>query len=502
VAQNGEEGVKTMKREKRSLGIFALLALLAGGLAGWSAVTGPDAAEAKAFWKEASAIAAPQPVAGLPSIADLVEGLKSSVVNIQVSKKVQAPHGPMPFFRGPQGQKDPFRDFFERFFGDQVPREFEQKGLGSGVIITKDGYILTNNHVVEDADEIQVKLSDKEKYTGKVVGRDANTDLALVKIEPPRDLPAAVLGDSDRLRVGDWVIAIGSPFGLEHTVTTGIVSAKGRVIGSGPYDDFIQTDASINPGNSGGPLFNLRGEVVGINTAIVSSGQGIGFAIPVNMAKEELPQLREKGKVTRGWLGVQIQAWEPGLAQKFGLKEERGALVGRVMEGEPAEKAGIQKGDVILEVEGHAVKDTRDLLNTIARLQPGQTAKVLVFRDGKEKTLTVNLGERPADAEVAGQPPPSKEDRLGLTVQDIPAEMAEQLGLEKPEGVLVSSVKPGSPAAKAGLQRGDLIHEMEHQPVRNAQDYHKILSKAGKESVLVWIQRGKARRYVVVHPKD
>ncbi len=491
-----------MKRARRSLGFFALVMLLAGGLSGLAALIAPSTTQAKVFWREAAAVGTSQPVAGLPHLADLVEGLKSSVVNIQVSKKVQAPHGPMPFFRGPQGQKDPFRDFFERFFGDQVPREFEQKGLGSGVIISKDGYILTNNHVVSDADEIQVKLSDKENYTGKVVGRDPNTDLALVKIEPSRDFPAAVLGDSDRLRVGDWVIAIGNPFGLEHTVTAGIVSAKGRVIGSGPYDDFIQTDASINPGNSGGPLFNLQGEVVGINTAIVASGQGIGFAIPVNMAKEELSQLKEKGKVTRGWLGVQIQGWEPGLAQKFGLKEERGALVGRVMEGEPAEKAGIQKGDVILEVEGHPIKDTRDLLNTVARLQPGQKVKVVVLREGKEKTLSVGLGERPGDVETAGQPTQPKEDRLGLTVQDIPAEMAEQMGLEKPEGVLVSAVKPGSPAAKAGLQRGDLIHEMEHQQVRNAQDYHKILSKGGKESVLVWIQRGKARRYVVVHPKE
>lgn len=477
------------------------VALAMGVIAVLISRSGAMAREERGFWREASPVAAVKASAGFPNIADLVEGLKSSVVNIQVSKKIQT-RGPFPFFRGPQGERDPFRDFFERFFGEQIPREFEQKGLGSGVIISKDGYILTNNHVVEEADEIQVKLSDKEEYQGKVIGRDQNTDLALVKIEATRDLPAAVLGDSDRLRVGDWVIAIGNPFGLEHTVTVGIVSAKGRVIGSGPYDDFIQTDASINPGNSGGPLFNLQGEVVGINTAIVASGQGIGFAIPINMAKEELTQLRERGKVTRGWLGVQIQPWEPGLAQKFGLKEERGVLVGRVMEGEPAEKAGVQKGDVILEVEGHQVKDTRDLLSTVARLQPGQKAKVVILRDGKEKALFVTIGERPSEVETSAAPGPPKEDRLGLSVQDVPKEMAEQLGLDRAEGVLVSAVKPGSPAAKAGLQRGDLIHEMEHQPVRNVQDYQRILAKAGKESILIWIQRGKARRYIVVHPKD
>jgi len=484
-------------RRGRVVAVTVLAGLLGLVLGGHRSM----AKEEKGFWREASPVAAVRASVGFPSIADLVERLKSSVVNIQVSKRIQTT-GPFPFFGGPQGERDPFRDFFERFFGEQIPREFEQKGLGSGVIVSNDGYILTNNHVVEEADEIKVKLSDKEEYQGKVIGRDPNTDLALVKIEAARELPAAVLGDSDQLRVGDWVIAIGNPFGLEHTVTAGIVSAKGRVIGSGPYDDFIQTDASINPGNSGGPLFNLQGEVVGINTAIVASGQGIGFAIPINMAKEELTQLRERGKVTRGWLGVQIQPWEPGLAQKFGLKEERGVLVGRVMEGEPAEKAGVQKGDVILEVEGHPVKDTRDLLNTVARLQPGQKAKLLILRDGKERTLYVTIGERPSEVETSAAPGPPKEDRLGLSVQDVPKEMAEKLGLEKPEGVLISGVKPGSPAAKAGLQRGDVIHEMEHQPVRNVQDYQRILAKAGKESILIWIQRGKARRYVVVHPKD
>lgn len=484
----------------RGLRVKGLVRVMILALAASLFMGAPHGLWAKAFWKESEASGATRSVAGLPSLADLVEDLKQTVVNIQVSKKIQT--SPFPFFRGPRGERDPFRDFFERFFGDQIPKEFEQKGLGSGVIISKDGYVLTNNHVVEGADEIIVKLSEKEQYRARVVGSDPTTDVALLKVDPDRDLPAAVLGDSDRLRVGEWVIAIGNPFGLEHTVTAGIVSAKGRVIGSGPYDDFIQTDASINPGNSGGPLFNLQGEVVGINTAIVATGQGIGFAIPINVAKEELPQLREKGKVTRGWLGVQIQPWEPGMAEKFGLKEERGALVGRVIEGEPADKAGIQKGDVILEVEGHKIKDTKDLLNTVAKLQPGQKVRVVVWRDGKERVFTVELGERPPEGEVSSEPAPTKEDKIGLAVQDITPEMADKMGLEKPEGVLVSQVKPGSPAAKAGIQRGDIIHEVEHQPVRNVKDYQKALTKAGKDTVLMWIQRGKNRKYVVVRIKD
>lgn len=486
-----------LQREKRKMG-FVIGVCVFVALATFGA---PQLVWAKAFWKESEAGVSPRgAVAGLPSLADLVDELKKTVVNIQVVKKIQT--GPFPYFKSPFGERDPFREFFERFFGDQLPKEFEQKGLGSGVIISRDGYILTNNHVVEGADEIIVKLSEKEQYRGKVVGADPTTDLALLKVEAEKDLPAAVLGDSDKLRVGEWVIAIGNPFGLEHTVTAGIVSAKGRVIGSGPYDDFIQTDASINPGNSGGPLFNLQGEVVGINTAIVASGQGIGFAIPINMAKEELVQLKEKGRVTRGWLGVQIQQWEPGMAEKFGLEEERGVLVGAVIPGEPADKAGIQKGDVILEVEGHKIKDTKDLLNTVARLQPGRKVKVVVWRDGREKVFVVELGERPAEGEVSLETRPGKEDKIGLTVQDVTEEIADRLGLERPEGVLISSVKPGSPAAKAGLQRGDVIHEIEHQAVKSVRDYGRILSKTGKDSVLMWIQRGKSRKYIVVRLKD
>jgi serine protease Do len=465
-------------------------------------MAGPSEAkqEEKPFWMEPEGERVARPPIGFPDIAALAARLKPTVVNIQVSKKIQTSRGPVPPFRGPFGGRDPFRDFFEKFFGDRIPKDFEQRSMGSGVIISEDGYILSNNHVVGEADEILVKLSDKGEFEGKVVGRDPATDLALVKIEPDHKLPVALLGDSDSLRVGEWVIAIGNPFGLEHTVTAGIVSAKGRVIGSGPYDDFIQTDASINPGNSGGPLFNLDGEVVGVNTAIVATGQGIGFALPIKMAKDVLPQLREKGKVTRGWLGVQIQPWEPGLAQKFGLKEERGALVGRVMEGEPAEQAGIKNGDVILEIDDHPIRDSRDLLNTVARLQPGKESEVVVWRDGEEKTLGLTLGERPTDVEMASGPP-TEEDPLGLTVQEVTPDLAEQMGLHEPVGVIISDVEAGSPAAKADLRRGDIIHEIERHPVKDLNDYHRVLAEAEKENLLLWIQRGQGRIYVVVRLK-
>jgi serine protease Do len=307
-----------------------------------------------------------------------VKRVKPSVVNISTTTLVKGPDLYDRFF----GQANPFRDFFgedfyERFFGDMPQREFKQRSLGSGFIIDRDGYILTNNHVVEKAQSIKVRLSDEKEYDAKVVGRDPKTDIALIKINTRQNLPVAPLGDSDSLEVGDWLIAIGNPFGLEHTVTAGIVSAKGRVIGAGPYDDFIQTDASINPGNSGGPLFNLNGEVVGINTAIVSGGQGIGFAIPINVAKELLPQLKTKGRVVRGWLGVMIQKVTPEIAKGFGLKESEGALVSDVMEGSPAEKAGIKRGDVIVSYNGKRIKEMDQLPKLVGTTEVGKKVKVV-----------------------------------------------------------------------------------------------------------------------------
>jgi len=308
-------------------GVIALICLIMGGGAGVIVGTSSAARDAP-FWLESKPGTVPRIQA--PNFADLAEHLKPAVVNISTTQVVKgqrraAPRFPFP---SPFGERDPFEEFFERFFGGEGPqREMRRRSLGSGFIVNKDGYIVTNNHVVENASDIKVSLSDKEEFDAKVVGRDPKTDVALIKIDAKKDLPATSLGDSGKLRVGEWVVAIGNPFGLGNTVTVGIVSAKGRIIGAGPYDDFIQTDASINPGNSGGPLFNLHGEVVGINTAIVASGQGIGFAIPINVAKDLLIQLREKGKVTRGWLGVQVQRVTPELAKSFGLDRERGALV-------------------------------------------------------------------------------------------------------------------------------------------------------------------------------
>jgi len=407
-----------------------------------------------------------------------------------------------------------------------IPHKNDQFSIssGTGFLVSGQRYVVTNFHVVESAKRYYIAFRsgrEAKLVEARVVQKRPSVDLAI--LEAREDLPgeALTLGEYEPDKLAD-VVAIGFPGAanlnklvagndadripltdLDSTITTGVVSRMTftslKVSDSQTLSvRTVQHSAAINPGNSGGPLFNLKGDVVGINTAIVASGQGIGFAIPINVAKNELEQLKDKGKVTRGWLGVQIQPWEPGLAEKFGLKEERGALVGRVMEGEPAEKAGIQKGDVILEVEGRKIKDTKDLLNTVARLEPGQRAKVVVLRDGKEKTLSVELGERPVEGEVATGPGPAKEDRLGLTIQEVTPEMAERLGLEKPEGVLISNVKPGSPAAKAGLQRGDLIHEVEHQAIRGVKDYQKAISGAGKAGVLFWIQRGKARRYVVV----
>ncbi|NIW11368.1 MAG: Do family serine endopeptidase, partial [Gammaproteobacteria bacterium] len=337
------------------------------------------------------------------TFSQLAEKLKPAVVNISTTMVVKQ----QPSFRGrpsPFGEQDPFREFWEKFFGGEMPRERETRSLGSGFIINKEGYIVTNNHVVENAREIIVTLHNEKDYKAEVIGKDKKTDLALIKIEAEEDLPVAPLGDSDKLGVGEWVLAIGNPFGLAETVTAGIVSAKGRVIGAGPYDDFIQTDASINPGNSGGPLFNFWGEVVGINTAIIAAGQGIGFAIPINMAKEILPQLKEKGRVTRGWLGVGIQGVTSQLAESFGLEEKKGALVSQVFKDGPAEKAGIKQGDIILEFDGKEIKDFGDLSRIVASTPVGKTVTIKVFRNGKVIPLQATVAEMEEPTEVARAP--------------------------------------------------------------------------------------------------
>ncbi len=427
--------------------------------------------------------------AGRPSsFTDLAKSLKPSVINIRSTKLVKHP------LWSPFGPRSPFRDFFgeeffERFFGENPPREFPQNSLGSGFIIDAQGYILTNNHVVEKADEIKVILSNEEEFNAEVVGRDPKTDIALIKIETTRPLQPVTLGDSKSLEVGEWVIAIGNPFGLEHTVTAGIVSAKGRVIGSGPYDNFIQTDASINPGNSGGPLINMRGEVVGINTAIVSGGQGIGFAIPINMAKEILPQLKEKGEVTRGWLGVSIQKVTPELAKQFGLEKTEGALVAKVFEDSPAEKAGIKREDIIIEFDHNKIHKMSELPRIVANTPVGKPVEVIVIRQGKEKKLDVVVGKL-KEEKVAKAEGFATEKELGLTVQDLTPEIAKHLGISEMGGVLVSEVKVGSPAHKAGIQRGDIIKEIDRQPIEDLNGYERQMGKLKpKEDILMLIQR-------------
>ncbi len=447
--------------------------------------------KAEVFWKEGNSN---PPSTRLPDFVDLVKRLKPAVVNISTTQVVK--ESPLaPFFRSPF--EDFFgEDFFERFFG-QRPREFKTQSLGSGFIISKEGYIVTNNHVVENAEEIVVILASGDEYPAKIIGKDKRTDIALIKIEPKGDLPVAVLGDSDALQVGEWVLAIGNPFGLGHTVTAGIVSAKGRVIGQGPYDDFIQTDASINPGNSGGPLFNTRGEVVGINTAIISGGQGIGFAIPINMAKWVVSQLKEKGKVVRGWLGVSIQEVTPELARSFGLKEKKGALVSSVFPGEPADRAGIKAGDVIIEFDGKEVKSYHDLPRMVASTPPGKKVDVKVIRNGKELTLHVVLGElkEKERAELKGE----RGRRLGIMVREITPDLAERLGLEDTEGVIVIRVVPGSPADRGGLRRGDVIKEINRTPVRDMDDYRRLMGKVKKGDVVLFrVIRGGSSLYVAV----
>ena len=432
------------------------------------------------------------------SFADLAERLKPTVVNISTTKTMRS--GGM---RSPFGGGSPFDryfgsdDFFERFFGDVPKREFKQRSLGSGFIISADGYIFTNNHVVEQADKILVKLSDGREYKADVIGRDAKTDIALIKIKPSNSLPVADIGDSEKLRVGEWVMAIGNPFGLEQTVTAGIVSAKGRVIGAGPYDNFIQTDASINPGNSGGPLFNMEGKVIGINTAIVAHGQGIGFAIPISMAKSILPDLKSKGKVTRGWMGISVQEVSEDIAKNLKLKEKSGALISEVFKGDPADKAGLQPGDVVIEVNGTKIKDTHQLLIVIASFHVGEKVNVKVLRDGQEKTFQVTVAERKDRSEVALEKDGRKEE-FGMTVQDITPQIARQLGIPaKTKGVIVTDVEEGSPADEVGIQPRDIIVQINKVSINSVKDYQKEMSKQNaKNSIMFLIKRGKSTFFV------
>lgn len=428
------------------------------------------------------------------SFSELTERVKPAVVNISTSKTFKGRGD----FGTPKGGSPFGDDFFDRFFGDMPSREFKQRSLGSGFIISNDGYIFTNNHVVEKADKILVKISDGKEYEAKVIGTDANTDIALIKIKPDNSLPVADIGDSESVKVGEWVIAIGNPFGLDATVTAGIISAKGRVIGAGPYDNFIQTDASINPGNSGGPLFNMEGKVIGINTAIVAQGQGIGFAIPINMAKNILRDLKTKGKVTRGWLGITVQDISDDIAKNLNHKNKSGALVSDVFKGDPADKAGLKVGDIIIEINGKPIKDTHELLLTIAALHVGQNMVVKAIRDGQEMTFKVSVVERKDNAELAAVRPGSEKGHFGISAQEITPDIARQLGV-RPEGVMVTNIQEGTPADEVGIQPQDIIVQVNRVKISSMNDYIREITKAGvKKSVTLLIKRGRSSFFVAM----
>ncbi len=430
-----------------------------------------------------------------------------AVVNISTKTKRRArPPRPPRNPRAPRGQ-DPFQDFYDKFFGDRDRKP--RSGMGSGFIIDKQGHILTNNHVIDGADEIFVLIRDgnngEKEYDAKLVGADSKTDIALIKLilkdGDRKHFPALSLGNSDKLEVGEWVVAIGNPFGLSHTVTVGVVSAKERNIGSGPYDEFIQTDASINPGNSGGPLMNIKGEVIGINTAIISGNTGgnvgIGFAIPINVAKNILKDLKEKGTVTRGWLGVMIQKITPDLAESFNLDRTEGALVGDVIPDSPAEKAGIKRGDVIVKFDKNEVRTMESLPKIVGSTTPGKAVKVEVIRDGKKKVLNVTIAVlKDEKIKVAALDP------LGIQVQDITPDIAQSLKLEGVDGVLVSDVTPGEAGGESGLKRGDIISEVNRSKVKNTADYNRITKKLKRgDTALMLIKRGGTTIYIAVKLK-
>ena len=434
------------------------------------------------------------------SFSQLAKDANESVVNISTVKIIKGREGPDPrFFGGPSDQNDLFRDFFDQFFKDQVPRDYRQKSLGSGTIIDKDGFILTNNHVVEKTDEIKVTLANEKEFDAKIIGRDPKTDLALIRIETDEPLKPLPLGDSDKLEVGDWVVAIGNPFGLTHTVTAGIVSAKYRKLGAGSYENFIQTDASINPGNSGGPLLNTAGEVVGINSAIFSRSGGsigIGFAIPINMAKELLPQLK-KGKVVRGWLGVMIQKITPELRQKFSLKDEKGALVADVTSDGPAERAGIKRGDVIISFDGKEIEEMSELPFVVASTPVNKTVTVVVIRGGGKESLTVKIAKMEEEKGPAAVI--EEKSDLGITLKELTPELSQQLGLIEKSGLVVVQVESNSPAEEAGIRQGDIIMEMDQKPVKNIDEYSKqILQYKKGDTILFLIKRGGSALYLTL----
>jgi serine protease Do len=508
---------------KRKIWTFAIVTLLAGVILGLVISSNFDwtksgyARMGIAREKDAVKIGSDEPV-----LNDNFDLLQTSKAFVEVAKRV------MPTVVSVTSAKvvrvrNPFTEFFHedwwgRSFRDRRgrEREFRQEGLGSGVIISSDGYVLTNNHVIREAEEIVV-IIDKKEYSAKVIGADPKTDLAVIKINA-KNMPVAKLGNSDDLDVGEWVLAIGSPFSvnLQHSITAGIVSGKGRTrvgVSDIDYEDFIQTDAAINPGNSGGALVNLRGELVGINTAIISSGWGggnlgIGFAIPINLAKQIMQQLIESGKVVRGWLGVHVQPVDEEIAKAMNLPSTAGALVSDLVPNTPAAKAGIRNGDFIVAFDGKPIQDDNNLVHLVAGYKPGSRVPVKVIRDGEEKTITVTLGERPEQepeqlslAEGDENQPSSR--RLGIQVSEVDDELAREYNIEAPNGIVVTDVQSGSQAEKEGIRPGDLILEIKQEPVRHLRDFRRILSTVKKgDIVLLRINRGETNFFVALKVED
>ena len=483
-----------MRFSRRGTGAALALALAVGatGYAVARAKEGATGTHVHASLKMADPSEGPSRTGFAPVVKEVLP----NVVNISSSKVVRTPN------QMPEGmQSDPFfQQFFGQGFGSrsEIPKERREQSLGSGVIVSPEGYVLTNNHVVDGATDVRVTLSDKRELKAQIVGTDPKTDVAVLKLDGS-NFPAITLGDSSKVQVGDYALAIGDPFGVGQTVTMGIVSAKGRGnLGIEDYEDFIQTDAPINPGNSGGALVNDRGELVGINTAILSHGsggnEGIGFAIPINLARNVMGQILDHGKVTRGYLGVVVQPITPAMAKDLGLNQLQGALVGDVSLKGPAQASGVQRGDVILEINGNTVNDSNELRNTVSMMQPGETVKLRISRNGSTRDINVRLGELPISKEDAQKQPEgaSKDALEGVSIENLDPETAAQLQVpESTKGVVVTGIDPSSPKAESGLRKGDVIQEVNHQPVRNVAEFEQAMRKSGNgDGALLLVNRG------------
>ncbi|HEY7168247.1 MAG TPA: DegQ family serine endoprotease [Candidatus Binatia bacterium] len=458
----------------------------------------PGAGESALSTANAQESPKPKYFGALPDFVPLASEVGPAVVNISTTQIIKRATPRVPY-----SQDEPYGDFWRRFFGGAFPSQGPSRleGLGSGFIVDREGTILTNNHVIENAEKIVVRLQDESEYDGKVLGRDPKTDVAVIKIDAKKNLPFVRLGNSDDLQVGEWVVALGSPFGLTNTMTAGIISATGRAIGAGPYDDFIQTDASINPGNSGGPLINLRGEVIGMNSAILSrsgGNSGIGFAIPINLIKTILPELKSKGKVTRGWLGITIQQVTPEIASSMGLENARGALVADVSAGGPADKAGLKVGDIIFGYDGREIQKSRELPLLVAETAIGKTVPLKVFRGKNEMTIRVTTGELNEEKTMASA---ATTKGLGLTVQKVTPDIAQNMGLKHPQGVVITAVDPESSAADSRLAPGDVILEIDKKPIGSLADFQEAVKGAKDKSVLLLVRRGENNIFVALKSK-